>query len=103
MSHTTDVISTDSTVVMATTAEGPPTIYPKLVKENFLAIRQMMNYYVREERNKGVRVQLSFDDEIQTTANTDIPPFPFPTTVPTSIPNVNASSTSKSDRRLTPL
>src|ERR1043165_837019 len=38
-------------------------ITPEGVRRNFLQLRDLLNGYVREERSRGVRVRLSYDEE----------------------------------------
>ena len=47
-----------------------------MVKQNFLQLRQIMNDYVREERSRGMRLQLSFDDEEEPETDDVLPATP---------------------------
>jgi hypothetical protein len=77
ISRATEVTNTDSVVVSATAAGQPPLITLEAVRSNFLTLRQMMNDYVVEERTKGIRVQLSFDELTIIGTTIPMPENPF--------------------------
>ncbi|KAJ0548597.1 hypothetical protein HanIR_Chr08g0385561 [Helianthus annuus] len=49
-------------------------ITPKGVRNNFIQLRELLNGYVQEKRNKGVRVRLSYD-ELEVTLSPMRPPL----------------------------
>ncbi|KAI3797241.1 hypothetical protein L1987_32496 [Smallanthus sonchifolius] len=51
-------------------------VTPEGVQKNFLGLREPMNSYVQEERAKGVKVRLAYEDEPEVTFS-PIPPPPF--------------------------
>lgn len=61
--------------------QNPSPITPEVVRSNFLQIRQMINEYAREERSKGIRLQLDFDNV------SDNPPPPGSTSQNTTVTN----------------
>ncbi|KAJ0600834.1 hypothetical protein HanRHA438_Chr03g0123291 [Helianthus annuus] len=63
-------------------------ITPEGVRNNFIQLRELLNGYVREERNKGVRVRLSYDEPEVT-----LLPMPPPLCSTTS-PSVSHNRTS---------
>jgi hypothetical protein len=79
LSQTTDVVATDNIIISATTTEQIPLINPEAVRSNFLALRQLMNDYVVEERTKGVWVQQSIHEPNVIGTTTPLPDNPFST------------------------
>ncbi|KAI3683117.1 hypothetical protein L1987_83617 [Smallanthus sonchifolius] len=51
-------------------------VTPEGVHKNFLRLRDLMNSYVQEERAKGVKVRLAYEEEPEVTFSL-IPPTPF--------------------------
>ncbi|KAI3807978.1 hypothetical protein L1987_23918 [Smallanthus sonchifolius] len=49
-------------------------VMPEGVQKNFLRMRELMNSYVQEERAKGVKVRLAYEDEPEVTFSPIPPP-----------------------------
>src|ERR1043165_1589107 len=58
-------------------------ITPEGVRRNFLQLRDLLNGYVREERSRGVKIRLSYDEEPTVTLSPS-PPLWGTTTSPTT-------------------
>jgi hypothetical protein len=80
LSRAIDVTTTDNVIIETSATVQPPLVTPEAVRSNFLALRQLMNDYVEEERTKSIHVQLSFDEPDVIGTTTPLPANPFSVT-----------------------